>query len=357
MGLLSWLGFGQAADQIAAAAPRTLATPFVATSTLSPAVVLDDLFGGSLKPVTRAEAMAVPTWARARNAVCTTLARQPVVAYGSDGQPLADQPGFLTRSKYFPPRLRMLWTIDDCAHYGWSLWVLDRGAADQSGRRPVLDAMRVDPRSWRVDQGKILVGSRGQEREVPDGDYLLIPGPSEGLLTIAADTIRGAKNLERRWQERVDNPIPITEIRYTGDADLQPTADERKDIRQSYLDAAATPGGVVMVTPAGFEVHAHGDQAPELFIQGRNAVGLDVARYWQMRASLIDASQVNGSSVDYENNGIGRSEFYDLTLRAWALPIEEALSQDDVLPRGTYVQFDLSALTTPDAGTGPALED
>lgn len=355
MGLLSWLGLKQSEQLVSSAQPRALATPFVGTAELSPAVVLDDLFRARVKPVTRAEAMSVPTWARARNAVCTTLARQPLKAYGADGQPLAEQPTFLSRSKYFPPRLRMLWTIDDCAHYGWALWVLDRGAADQSGRRPVLDALRVDPTMWKVRDSKIVVTSGGQERTVEDGDYLLIPGPSEGLLTVAADTIRGAKNLERRWQERVDNPIPITEIRYTGDEDLEEY--EVKDIRTKYIDARRDPEGIVMVTPRGFEVHAHGDQAPELFVQGRNAVSLDVARYWQMRASLLDASQVNGSSVDYENNGIGRSEFYDLTLRAWALPIEEALSQDDVLPRGTYVQFDLSALTTPDAGTGPALED
>ena len=62
--------------------------------------------------------------------------------------------------------------------------------------------------------------------------------------------------------------------------------------------------------------------------------------------------------MTYQNVMAGRSELNDLTLRSWALPIEERLSQDDCLPRGTYAAFDLSALTiTPDPGTGPKLED
>lgn len=356
MGLLSRLRF---ATQVGALAetqtPRALATPFAGTTSLSQALALDDVFDAKVQPVTRAEAMTVPTWARARNLVCPILARQPLRAY-RDGVALEEQPLWLSRSKYFPPRLRMLWTIDDCAHYGWSLWVVDRGAPDQSGRGEILDALRIDPARWRNDRGRIVVrGADGKDQEVPEGQYILIPGPSDALLGVAGDTIRGAKNLEHQWLARVKNPVPITELRYTGDEDLED--DEMADIRQTFIGARNDENGVVMVTPRGFEVHPHGDNAPDLFVQGRNAVSLDVARFWSVRASMLDASQVNGSSVDYENNGIGRSEFYDLGLRTWAMPIEEALSQDDVLPRGQYVQFDLTALTAPDAGTGPALED
>ncbi|MBX9243419.1 phage portal protein [Actinotalea ferrariae] len=300
--------------------------------------------------------MSIPAVARGRHLIADVLARQPLVAYGNDGVRLAEQPAFLTRSAYFPPRLRTLWTIDDLIFYGWSLWLLDLGAADaRSGRAPILDALRIDPTKWRQVDGQIVVKLGGKDQVIPPGTYLLIPGLDEGLLRSGARTIRGARLLEERWSARVKNPVPVTEIRYTGEEDLD--EEEMRDIRASYIAARADDDGTVMVTPRGFEVHAHGDQALELFVQGRNAVSLDIARFLDMPASLIDASQVNGSSIDYENNAIGRSSYYDLTLRSWALPLEEALSQDDVLPRGQYVQFDLSALATPDAGTGPALED
>ena len=358
MGIFSWLHLATQVEKYATLQPaRALASPFAGESHLSPAVVIDDVFGTKVATVTRAEAMSVPAHSRARHLVCDVLARHPLKAYSSGGTPIAEQPRWLGWSAYYPPRLRMLWTIDDIAHYGWSLWVLDRGAADGSGRRAILDAYRVDPLRWRIEKGVPLVTTAdGQRRELGPDEYLLIPGPGEGMLTAAVDTIRGAKDLERSWQGRVKNPVPVVEIRYTGDDDLEP--EEMRDIRATYIKARQDSEGTVMVTPKGFEVHAHGDQALELFVQGRNAVSLDVARFWNMPASMLDASQVNGSSIDYENNDIGRSAYYDLTLRTWALPIEEALSQDDVTPRGTYIAFDLSALTTnPDPGTGPALED
>ncbi|MGN8245288.1 phage portal protein [Cellulomonas soli] len=357
MGIFSWWRTVEQAERFATLQPsRALASPFAGESTLSQAVVLDDVFRAKVQPVTRAEAMSVPAIARARNLVCGVLARQPMKAYrGTD--PLPEQPTWLTRSRYFPPRLRALWTIDDCIFFGWSLWVLDRGAADTSGRRPILDAYRVDPARWKIDQGRVIVTDRtGQDFTVPDDGYVLIPGPSEGLLTIGAETIRAARDLERMWMSRVKNPTPIVELRYT-DIDAAPTEDEARDARATYIAARQDPDGVVMVTPPGLEVVTHGDKGLELFVQGRNAVSLDVARFFNMPASMLDASQVNGSSIDYENNAIGRSAYYDITLRTWALPIEEALSQDDVLPAGQYAAFDLSALTTPDAGTGPALED
>lgn len=359
VGILSWWRTVGQVERYSVAQPSTaLASPFAGESHLTPAVVLDDVFEGKVVPVTRAEAMSVPAHSRARNVVCGLLARQPLKVYdGKTGAALPEQPLWLTRSKYFPPRLRMLWTIDDIAHHGWCLWALDRGAADASGRGQILDAYRVAPANWKAENGRIVVtGPGGQTQVLPDDGYVLIPGLAEGMLSAAADTLRGAKNLERRWLSRVNNPVPVTEIRYTGDDYL--TDEEMRDIREKYIKARADDAGTVMVTPQGFEVHPHGDQALELFVQGRNAVALDVARFWNMPASQVDASNVNGSSVNYENLGIGRTALADITLRSWALPIEEALSQDDVLPRGQYAQFDLSAFTTgPDSGTGPRLED
>lgn len=335
-----------------------MASPFVGDTHLAPALVLDDLFQGKLQPVTWSEAMSVPTWKRARDLVCTVLARQPLRVY-AQGVPLPSdsQPRFLTTSRYFPVRLRTLWTLDDIAHYGRALWTLDRGAADSSGRRAILDACRIPPHQWRVDSGRIVITVDGKDHEIPEDGYLLFVGQDNGLLTTASDTIRAAKNLERQWQDRVRKTIPLVEIRYTGEDTLD--EDEMREIRNTFIKARNDPDGTVMVTPAGFEVHtALAGQDVNFFVEGRNAVSLDVARFWDIPASMLDASQVNGSSVDYENNAIGRSAYYDLTLRSWATPIEEALSQDDVLPRGQYVAFDLSALTTnPDTGSGPVQED
>ena len=347
MGILSWLGLTDAVAIGSQPASRGVVSPWAGPGQLAK-VVIDDIFGLDQTTVTRTMAMSVPAVAKARHLICTTLSRQPLRAY-KNGEPLREQPSWLTRTDTGePPRLRMLWTLDDLFFSGWSLWAVNRGAEGQ-----ILDARRVPLHLWGFDaEWQVIVGDRH-----PDADeVVLIPGIGEGLLVEANRTIRGAIDLENQWAARVKNPVPVVELRYTGDEDL--TSAEMRQIRDTYVEARSDDNGVVMVTPRGFEVHAHGDQALELFVNGRNAASLDVARYANLPATAADASTVNASSVNYQNNDVKRNELHDYTFRGWAMPVEERLSMDDCVPRGQTVAFDLSALTQmPDPGTGPRLED
>jgi len=348
MGLLSWLGF-DTVNSLGAVnnVSRGVVSPWAGPNTLQK-VVINDLFGLNITTVTRAEAMSIPAVARARHLICDTLGRQPLKQY-RDGVEVEDQPTWLYRTdSAVSPRMRNMWLLDDAFFYGWALMAVTRGADGQ-----ILDGLRVPKARWKFDSdGRVLV----DDNPVSSEQVVLIPGLSDGLLVEAARTIRAARLLEEQWVSRVKNPVPVTEIRYTGEEDLTP--EEMKEIRDSYINARNDENGTVMVTPRGFEVHAHGDQALELHIQGRNAVSLDIARFANLPALLLDSSNVNASSVNYQNSDVKRNEFHDLSLRAWALPLEERFSMDDVTPRGTYIAFDLSALTTvPDTGAPIALED
>lgn len=353
MGVLSWLGLANAV----AASPQPAAfsvtspnvgvvSPWAGPSHLAK-VVIDDIFDVKVKPVTRAEAMTIPAVVKARHLICEMLARQPLRAY-RDGVALEDQPTWLTRTDTgVSPRMRIVWTMDDLLFYGWSLWATKRGAEGQ-----ILDASRVPPDLWKFDaNGNVLVA----DKPVNADQVVLIPGIFEGLLAPGSSTIRGTKDLENQWIARVKNPVPLTEIRYTGDEYL--TDDEIKDIRDKFIVARNDPDGTVMVTPSGFEVHTSGDSTLELFTEGRNAAALDIARFANIPAILLDASNINATSINYSNGDTKRSEFLDITLRSWALSLEDRLSMDDCTPRGTTIAFDLSALRTPDTGTGPVLED
>lgn len=362
--LLSWLGFrdpsAYAVQNVTAGSGIAgIASPWSGPSHLA-SVIVDDIFGIKTTALTRREAMQIPAVKKARDLICLTLARYPLVAY-KDGVKLEEQPTWLARTDTgVSPRMRTVWVIDDLFFYGWSLLAVDRGAksADQA-RGPILDAARVPWERWRFNdamQVEVLDSDGKTWRGATQDEVILIPGPSEGLLELAGRTIRGARNLEDRWTARVNNPTPNVEIRYTGDEDLEP--EEQKDIRDKYIEARNDPSGIVSVMPKGFEVHVHTGENLDLFVEGRNAVSLDVARFANMPAGLLDASNINATSVNYSNTSVKRNEFYDLTLRGWALPYEDRLSMDDCVPRGTYVQFDLTDLVeAPDPGTGPKLED
>lgn len=345
MGLLEWLGFGSL-PQAPTVSPA-LATPWT-SSTLTPNVLFGDILGSAEAPMTRALAMSVPAVAKARHLICSTLSRQPLRTYRSEAV-ASTQPAWLYRtSGDVPPQLRMAYTLDDHLFFGWSLWAVQRGAGSQ-----VVDAARVPKNRWAfAPDGSVLVDDKPVDAE----QVILIPGPFEGLLTAAARTIRGAVALEDQWQNRVKNPVPITELHGTSaDEPLEPA--EALEMVNAYNVRRRDPEGVTVYTPHNVELKVHGDTAIELFVAGRNAVTLDVARHTGLPAVMLDASQVN-ASLTYSTKAEGRNDLLDALSNMWATPIEARLSMDDVTPRGQRVAFDLSnLLAVPQATTGPATED
>ena len=154
MNLRSLLPGIRPADLEASAAlvtPATLelASPWAPTHNLArvlDGLVLSDVFGGlSNRPVTRAEAMAVPAVARARHIICGTVARIPLHNY-RDGQRIADAPWQAARRDSAVPGYHQdLWTTDDHLFYGWSCWTKELAADDRTAAPPPATASADAP--------------------------------------------------------------------------------------------------------------------------------------------------------------------------------------------------------------------
>lgn len=309
-------------------------------------IVWADVFGTESQPVTRREAMSVPAVAKARLLI-TALSSNPLRAYKGDAE-VSPQPGFLYRTNtQVHPTVRMLWTLDDLIFGGWSLWAVERGT-----RGAILDAVRVPPEMWSFDSNhRVLVN----EQPVKADEVILFSGPHEGLLDIAARTIRAARALEEAWTNRVKQPIPLMELRQVLDETM--TDEEIDDLLAAYVAARKDPDGAAMFVPYGIEAIPHGDVKHELFVEARNAIRLDVGNFTGVPAALLDGSMTT-ASLTYSTVEGRRNEWLDTARAMWLAPIEARLSQDDVVPAGTHVAFDLSALLTlPPTGTGPTRED
>lgn len=310
-------------------------------------VVLADIFGDDAMPLTRAEAMSVPPVAKARHLICSPLARQPLRAWRGDAL-LRSQPAWLYRTNtQTHPNIRMLWTIDDLLFGGWSLWAVERGANGD-----ILDAIRVAPELWSFGaDGQVEV----EGGPVESDSVILFSGPFEGLLEAAAPTIRAARDLERAWHARAKSPIPLVNLKRTSDDEM--TADEVKEMVEDWAQARMDPFGAIGSTPPSVELQALGQADPQMFIEARNAMRLDIANHTGLPAALLDGSMAT-ASLTYSTSEGKRSEFIDYSVVMWQDPIEARLSMDDVTPRGTRIAFDLTDLTTlPQSGTGPARED
>jgi hypothetical protein len=321
-----------------------VASPW-ATSQLSQ-IVWADILGSETLPVTRAEAVTVPSVTAARKILVSRISGLPLVALDAGG-PLATQPSFLYRTNgVTTPWHRMAWTIDDLLFYGWSLWEVVRGTD-----AAILDAVRVPPEWWQIDpDNRITINSV----PVAADDVILFPGPDEGLCTFACRTIRAAKNVESAWAGRVRNPVPIVDLHRTTDNEMDP--DEVADMLDAFTAARRDVNGAVTSTPSDVELHVFGETAGSYLVEARNAVRLDIANMTGLPAASLDGS-LSTASLTYSTQEGARTELAD-ALQGWTDPIEARLSQDDVVPRGTRVRFDVSDLATPvPTPTGIPVED
>lgn len=315
--------------------PAQPLSPWSSTSNIA-SVAWAEHFQLQAEQVNRATAMSVPPISRARNLIVGSIADLPFVIYDADG-PLDPQPDWVSRTS----GVNSIWsrwasTLDDLLFYGVSLWARNN---DPETGLPI-DFAHVPAARWGAPQGVIQVDGK----DVNASDVLIITGPGDALLNSGADTIRGARAIQKAWIERVQVPIPATLFQATEPDPATP--EEINELLTGWDKGRRSAGGGA----SGYLPHGLTAIFPELgddsslFIEGRNAVRLDVANLTNIPASLLDGSTAT-ASLTYVTQEGQKSSFHEQSLRYWMAPIEHRLSMDDVLPKGQYGRFDITYTT------------
>lgn len=305
--------------------------------------VWSDILGIESTPVTRKEAMSVPAVSAARHRIIQ-LADRPLRALKGAGDVSTSHSWLYRTDTAETPWERMAHTFDDWIFYGWSLWLLARGAATAGQRGPILDARHVPFDRWDIGAGDVVLVD-GEEKN--EADYLLLRGPFDGLLNVAAETIRAAKALERAWSSRVRNPTPTVIIEEKNEGDF--TKKEAKNYVTAVSAALRDPDGAVFFAPYKANIRLESEAGIDVLTEARNAVRIDIANYLNLNASALDGAKPQ-SSLTYETQQTETTELQD-RLAFWTAPLEHALSGDDVVPRGVRVRFDFANHTPAQTGT------
>jgi hypothetical protein len=348
VGLLDWLGLSTRRYTALSSSSVGVLSQYADTSGLG-TIVISDALGVQLAnlPIDRGAAMSVPSVAKGRNLLVSTVAKFPLVALDATGPLQNDkQPSFLYRTNTAQsPYSRMVCTVDDLIFHGVSLWVTTRGAAGQ-----VLDAEWIPRDVWSVKDGKFYLD--GRITPLDESEMILFDVPLfDGLLAIGASNLRGAKDVEKAWHGRARNPIPVMVLKVTDDSQL--TQEEVDEYVEAWSAARKSENGAVGFLPKGIDMDVHGEVSPDLMLQGRNAVKTDVANYLNIPTTLLDGT-LQEASLTYTTTEGNRNLFYDLSLPFWVDPITQRLSQDDIVPRGTRVRFDFYEQYAPTPSpTGP----
>jgi len=346
VGFLDLIGFGSKSATSIKATDFGILSQYASSDGIKPLVVAEALgFSLATQPIDRDAALAVPAVSKGRALLTSSIAKFPLRVLDQNG-PIADQPTWLYRTNGdVSPYARMVCTIDDLIFRGRSLWLTKRGAAGQ-----ILEAEWCPPDLWRLQDGKFYV--EGRKTPLDDTEMILFVIPLwPGLLTVGSSNLRGARDVERAWQGRARNPIPVMVIRETEELGLsQAEIDAYVD---SWAGARDAENGAIGYLPKGLELDVHGEVSPDLMSQGRNATKTDVANYLNVPASLLDGS-LSEASLTYTTQEGNRNLFYDLSLPFWTDPIAHRLSQDDCVPRGQRVRFDFYEQYAPTPSpTGP----
>ena len=295
-------------------------------------------YGDTSGYVTRQQAMTVPAVARARNIIAGTIASLPMCTYleATEGElpnrPVIKQPdNSTTRSNM------MSWTIYDLMFYGVAYWQI-LATSMEDGR--VTQARRIDPTrvSMRTDQTtQVIQAWTVDGREVPFkgvSSLIVFWGTDEGILNRAGRTIRTAIELEQAALRMAQEPVPQMILRNEG---MNLPTDQKEALLQAFRLArknrsTAYVEGAISLDVVGF------DSAQLQLVEGRQHVAGEIARVMNIPAWFINAES---ASSTYSNVSAERRSLIDMSLRPIMDAIESRLSQDDITPRGQYVEFEL----------------
>lgn len=317
-----------------------LVSPLAGSSSNISQLVWSEFYAGEVAEVTRESALMIPPLKRGRDILVGVIAGMQLQQWQDETDVKARW--LMNSSSGISPWHRMAATIDDLIFYDWSAWAVERGENDE-----ITDAVRIPYERWSIDDFTGVVTVDGAE--VDASQIVIFPGNgSGGILMSGAQSIKGYRALERSWIGRAQNPIPLVELHQTSDEPLTDGSDEDEEdeigrLVDEWSVARLSPNGAVGYTPHNLEVRVHGQASTDLFVEGRNAAVLDIARLLNLPASLLDGAQ-SQASLTYVTTEGKRSEFAALSIPAWTSPIEARLSLDDVAPEGQVIRFDMSNL-------------
>jgi len=301
------------------------------------------LVGGILFGTTtasREQFMAIPSGARARGIICSTVGSLPLEQYNH-----------FTNEHVRPNRVIMqpdprvagsaiyAWIAEDLLLYGVAYgMVMDAYAST--------DASRI--RAWtRIAPNRVFASLNSNSTEieyytvdgkqVPPfgiGSLIVFNGLDEGILNRAGRTIKAAAALEQAAEMYAREPMPQMVLKSNG---TNLTPERITKLLESWKISRSTRSTAFL--NADVELQTLGFDPKSLQMnEARQYLALEIARASGIPASFISAET---TSMTYTNTVAERKALIDFSLRPILTAIEQRLSAADFCPNGIETRFDI----------------
>jgi len=311
---------------------------------LGPVTTLDSLtpFFGGANTATREEFMSVPTGARARNIICSSIASIGLeVIDRSTGLEIEDATPRVIRTPdpRVPGSATYVWTCEDLLLYGYAYWQITEFFADTNRVRSV---QRVNPARVTIQTNSLATEIEYYMVDgspVPNsglGSLVVFNGNDEGVLNRAGRTIRTGAELERAAAMYAREPIPSMVLKSNGTA---LPADRIAKLLDSWATARRNRGTAFLNADVTLETVGFDPEKLQL-AAARSYIATEIARACGIPAYYVDAN--TGSSMTYSNATTQRQTLLDFSLIPLMTSISERLSMPDFIPSTQEVRYDLS---------------
>ena len=293
----------------------------------------------------RNRAMSVATISRARDLMASVISSMPLKMYNeiwNEDEKEMEQINIAPRSWLRQPdpsvtyNFLMAWTFDDLFHFGRAFWFCS--ARTQDGYPTAFTRLPAGSVTTTDQAGPVWFGPSKevyfQGQLIDPKDLVQFLSPIQGIIYMSEQTVATALKLEAARYRNAESSIPAGVLKQTGGEPLSAT--ELADLASAFNAARATNQTAALNEFLSYtETTATPDKM--LLIDAANYQALECARLTNVPPYLVGVST---GSYSYQSSEQARADLYIFGVKAYADCIAATLSQNNVLPRGTYVKFD-----------------
>jgi len=292
----------------------------------------------------RNRAMSVPTVSRARDLMasvigCMSLKQFSLVWNGDEMEKLPQAPRtWLNKiDPTLPNNFILSWTFDDLFFFGRAFWYITSRTADgypaSYTRLPAAMVQTLDQAGpvWFAPSKDIVFNGGGLDPK----DVVQFLSPIQGIIYMSETAVATALKLEAARYRNSSSAIPASILKQTGGEPL--SAQELGDLAASF-DAARMTNQTAALNE--FVSYQELQTSPDkmLLIDAAEFQGKDLARLCNIPMYLAG---FDVGSYAYTSSAEARMDLWTFGVRAYADCIAGTLSQNNILPNGTMVEFDV----------------
>jgi hypothetical protein len=292
----------------------------------------------------RNRAMSVPTVSRARDLMASVIGCMNLKMYNEiwngnemEKLPIAPRTWLRKIDPTLPNNFIMSWTFDDLFFYGRAFWYITSRTADgypaSYTRLPAAMVQTLDQSGpvWFAPSKQIIF----QGGNLDPNDVVQFLSPIQGIVYQSTQAVATALQLEASRYRNSSSAIPAGVLRQTGGEPL--SAQELADLAAAFNVARATNQTAALNE---FVTYTETATSPDkmLLIDSAEFQAMEMARLCNIPPYLAGVSV---GSYSYQSSAEARMDLWTFGVRAYADCIAGTLSQNNVLPSGTYCEFDV----------------